>query len=76
MDVWFPTKSSAKESLEKIPMGINPTNQTTIVEKFPIRLNPPNFLCKFFESNMPWVSKAKQSGEELELESPMHYSKN
>lgn len=41
VDVWFPTKSSAKESLGKIPMGIHPTN----------------FLYKSFELNMSYIVK-------------------
>ena len=53
MDIWFPMKSSAKESLGKIPIGIYPTNQIAIVGKFPIGLNPTNFLYNSFESNMP-----------------------
>src|SRR4051812_46879887 len=35
------------------PIGINPTNQTTTIGKFPIGFNPTNFLYKSFESNMP-----------------------
>jgi hypothetical protein len=34
-------------------MGNNPTNQTTIIGKFPIGFNATNLLCKSFESNMP-----------------------
>jgi hypothetical protein len=45
-------KSSEKDSLGNNPMGINPTNQTTIGGKFPIGCNPTNFLCKSFESNI------------------------
>jgi hypothetical protein len=46
-------KSSAKNSLGKIPMGVNPTNQTTIIGNIPIGFNPTNFLCKSFKSNKP-----------------------
>lgn len=53
MDVIFPMKSRATDSLEKIPMGFNPTNQTTTIGKFPIGFNPTNFVCKSFESNRP-----------------------
>ena len=44
-------KTSTKESLGKNPMGINPTNQTAVVEKFPIGFNPTKSLGKSFESN-------------------------
>ena len=48
-------KSSAKESLGKNPMGNNPTNQTTIIGKFPIGLSPTSFLYTIsFEPNMPY----------------------
>jgi hypothetical protein len=46
-------KYSAKEFIGKIPMGINPTNQTLIIGNFPIGCNPKHFLCKSFESNKP-----------------------
>jgi hypothetical protein len=36
VDVRSPKKSSAKDFLGKNLMGINFTNQTTIIEKFPI----------------------------------------
>jgi hypothetical protein len=42
VDVGFPLISSAKDSLGKIPMGINPTDQTTIIGNF---ANP---LCQIF----------------------------
>jgi hypothetical protein len=50
VDVRFPMKSSAKDFLEKIPMGINYKSNNRC-RKFPIEFNPMNFLHNSFESN-------------------------
>ena len=44
MDVRFPMKYSIKDSVEKIPMGFNPINQRTNIEKILKDFNPPEIL--------------------------------
>ena len=51
MDVRFPIGSSVKDSLGKIPLGFNPTNQSITIGKNPKDFNPLEFLYKSFESN-------------------------
>ena len=44
MDVEIPMGSSTNDSIGKIPIGSNPTNQTSKIGKFPVGLNPPKIL--------------------------------
>ena len=44
VNVRFPIGSSTNDSLQKIPIGSNPTNQTIKIGKFPIGSNPLNIL--------------------------------
>ena len=44
VDVRFPMKSSTKDSVGKIPMGLNPMNQRTNIGKIPKCFNPPKIL--------------------------------
>ena len=53
VDARIPMGSSTNDSLGKIPIGSNPTNQMTKIGKFPIGFNPPQVLCNSFESKEP-----------------------
>ena len=55
MDVRIPIGTSVKDFIGKNPMGFNPMNQTSIIEKIPKDLNPTRLLYKSFESNMPYM---------------------
>jgi hypothetical protein len=46
-------KSSAKDSLEKIPIRLNPTYHTATKGKIAKDLNSPIYLCKSFELKKP-----------------------
>ena len=48
MNVRFPTGSSTNDSLGKIPIGSNPTNQTIKIENFPLNQRSPDCVKEFF----------------------------
>lgn len=55
----FPMECNTNDSLGKIIIGFNLTNQATNIKKFPKYSNPPNNLCKSFESKESFYGTSK-----------------